>query len=387
MSSTVALKPVNPNDPGIGPLIMGLTWALTGLAIFTVSARIYYRRRYRSFGSSDDWFMISAVVLQIVYQACITVLVHWGLGKDSTNLTTEELIMTKKWTWVSAPFANLVSLCARISIVIMLIRIFETRKWFKWFLVIFTTVLGIVDILALIFVWVQVTPIEALWNINIPATQHLDPGVQQYASLALQLLYTISDLTYVLFPVIFIWKLNMPMQRKIGFILLMCLSLITMGSALAKVVVVFMRMNATPIAGSTNFRYFNGLVNLLCGVEQCLVIIMGCIPSLRPMAKLRLDWTLLSNIGESLASLVTRSRRKGSSGSLSSREKSSYHDLDLTPKVSDERSISLKVPSIRNSIRNFRKSSNQNLNPEGQIRRTDDFTITYNDEARLKQTV
>ncbi|KAI0009470.1 hypothetical protein F4779DRAFT_581727 [Xylariaceae sp. FL0662B] len=385
MSSTVALKPVDPNDPGIGPTIMGLTWTLTVLAILAVAARFYYRRQYRSFGSADDWIMLAALVLQIVYQACITVLVHWGLGKASTNLTTEELIMTKKWTWISAPFANLVSLCARISIVIMLIRIFETRKWFKWFLIIFTTILGIVDILALLFVWVQVTPIEALWNINVPAKQLLDPGVQQYASLALQLLYTISDLTYVLFPVMFIWKLHMPVARKIGFILLMCLSLITMGAALAKVVVVFMRMNATPIAGSTNFRYFNGLVNLLCGVEQCLVIIMGCIPSLRPMAKLRPNWKLLSDIGESLASLLTtRSRRKGSNGPPSSWAKDvSFDDLEMTPTISEER----PVPSIRNSIRNFRKSSNPSMRANGQIRRTDDFTITYNDATRPKQTV
>ena len=62
-SSPATLPPQHdPNDPGRGPVIVGVTWALTSLSLFVVGLRFYVRRRVLHGLSSDDWLMLLAVV-------------------------------------------------------------------------------------------------------------------------------------------------------------------------------------------------------------------------------------------------------------------------------------------------------------------------------------
>jgi hypothetical protein len=47
---------------GRGPLIMGVTWALSGVCVLIVAARFYVRSSVNGKISSDDWFMLLALV-------------------------------------------------------------------------------------------------------------------------------------------------------------------------------------------------------------------------------------------------------------------------------------------------------------------------------------
>jgi len=138
----------------------------------------------------------------------------------------------------------------------------------------------------------------------------------------------------VLFPVIVIWKLNMTIQRKVAIISLIGLSLITMGIVLTKIVMVLLRLNTPQAATSTVARYFQALTNLVACLEQSLVIIMGCIPTLKLYGHFRLP--SLDDVGSFVASLVPSAwsirSRQGSSYS-SGGEGVSYQDLELAPKV------------------------------------------------------
>jgi hypothetical protein len=95
------------------------------------------------------------------------------------NLTFDpQLIHILKWNWISTTPAILVSILARISVTILLIRVFGNKAWLKWFLIIFTAIQSIVATLVIIFVWVQVSPVEGLWNPFLPA-RRWDPRIQQ----------------------------------------------------------------------------------------------------------------------------------------------------------------------------------------------------------------
>lgn len=54
--------PVNPNDLGRGPMIVGLTWTFTILAMTAVALRIYVRKTVTKALGWDDWIMLVAVV-------------------------------------------------------------------------------------------------------------------------------------------------------------------------------------------------------------------------------------------------------------------------------------------------------------------------------------
>ncbi len=62
MSEPAFPPPVNPDDLGHGPLIVGITWAATGIAIIAVALRFYVRKALVRVIDWDDWIMLVALV-------------------------------------------------------------------------------------------------------------------------------------------------------------------------------------------------------------------------------------------------------------------------------------------------------------------------------------
>lgn len=119
----------------------------------------------------------------------------------------------------------------------------------------------------------------------------------------------ITDLTFVLFPVIFIASLRMPLHRKLGISLLMATTLVATAAAVTKIAIILLVME-----GKIGLTTGHGAsIYITSGIEQSLVIIMGCIPALAPIKKLQLHLKF-SRLGQSILSLVSGgSSRSGSS--------------------------------------------------------------------------
>ena len=101
---------------------------------------------------------------------------------------------------------------------------------------------------------------------------------------------TFSDFTYALFPVIFIWKLNMAVRRKISLILVMCGSIFSMIMSILKTVSLGQVANSA--VGTPDVQYSSSPQLIYGFSEQSVVIIMGCIPTLHAIK--RSDFAKLS---------------------------------------------------------------------------------------------
>lgn len=112
--------------------------------------------------------------------ACQTLAFESGLGKHDAELTFDQLVNVLKWIWVSTTPGILVAIVARISISILLIRIFGSKVWLKYYLIIFTTFQTVVMIVVELIIWLQVSPVEGLWNPMLPA-KRWDPRIEQYS--------------------------------------------------------------------------------------------------------------------------------------------------------------------------------------------------------------
>lgn len=319
-----------------------------------------------------------------------------------------------KWNYMSTTPAVMVSMLARISANILLTRLFSNKRWLKWFLWTFTAFQALCSILLIAFVWGQCKPVEGLWNPLLPA-RRWDPRIQLYTSYVTQskqasgalvekdapstappgpvlltetnaAAFTISDLTYVLFPVIIIWDLHMPLRRRVGLALLMCLSLIT---AVASIMKTVLTPNAEA-ATKPDAQYNASFAVLWSGVEQTLVIILGCIAPLRAkfIAVMRdhfgwLGTGLVGMVTSSKLSSPTRSARAGRSGYSQSTtgefdKKQTYNFTMETQKQSRGSSNS----SSQGSGHELTVSMREPVRPpatlgNGQIARTDDFIVTY----------
>jgi hypothetical protein len=112
----------------------------------------------------------------------ISVAFHYGLGKHDYDFTSfDEMVTVLKWSWIQMIPGCCTSILARISAAILLINIFGVRRWFRMYLLILTPLQTIGAIVVILVNWLQVSPVEGLWNPTI-AVRHLDSRVALYTA-------------------------------------------------------------------------------------------------------------------------------------------------------------------------------------------------------------
>lgn len=165
--------------------IKSVTWILAVIAVGTVAFRLYLRRKFNVTCTAEEWLMVAAVIFHIVFQACVTLQCDYGLGLPLQAMSMDQIIQLSKWIWISATFSNIASVLARISITVMLVRIFGTRKWFKMLMISFTTIQGVLAVVNVICIWAQATPVEGLWDQRVRQSIW-NPMIQQVIATILQ---------------------------------------------------------------------------------------------------------------------------------------------------------------------------------------------------------
>jgi hypothetical protein len=334
------------SDPGLGPSIMGTTWGLTVLAALCVGLRIFARAKIIKNIGLDDYLMLVAICLQFCWLGFVHAACSWGLGKPPQAFMADIDAFKKVqfFSWIAMSFGTSVSVMARVSIAVLLARIFSLKLLFKWFIITFTTLTALNGIVSIILSWLYVTPVQAVWDPTVTPTSQWDPRVSGYSAFVLQgrviiphaydaiskqekeiltylhikVFYAFTDLTFSVLPVIMVWKLHLPFRRKLGLIIVLSLGMVTLAAALTKIaIVVITTFNTSSGGGGTN--YFQGIVYLTSSIEQAMVIIMGCTPVYPALAAL--DLGRLRSVSSSLVSVL---RRKRSNSNFSSEKYDSY---------------------------------------------------------------
>ncbi|MCJ1375681.1 hypothetical protein MMC20_006918 [Loxospora ochrophaea] len=126
-------------------------------------------------------------------------------------------------------------------------------------------------------------------------------------------------------------------------------------------------------------------------VEQNLVVIMGCVPPLRAVSKIQ--FPKLRSLGQSLIRIIsiTRSSRTESSSRFhDGSERSTYQHLEL--KDSHKQPYKESTPSSRDKDFFVAEVEPTNRNVaklpgNGEIQRTDDYTVSYGRPTEPQQNV
>lgn len=87
------------------------------------------------------------------------------------------MINVLKWTWISLVPGVLVATTARISISLLLIRLFGVHEWFKWFLICFTSLQTVAGLVIIPVTWAQTTPVSGLWDVYNPNVVSWNPAI------------------------------------------------------------------------------------------------------------------------------------------------------------------------------------------------------------------
>ncbi|KAK8024451.1 hypothetical protein PG993_012517 [Apiospora rasikravindrae] len=376
--TTTFPPPVNPNDPGIGPLMIGFMWTFTSLAMIAIALRLYVRVFIVEKLGLDDWFMIVAGIFQLAYQACMTKAYQWGLGMDSMNLTYDPQITNiLKWNLIGSIPGIVVAICARISIATLLIRLFGGRKWFKWYLIVFTTLQSATAAATEMLYCLQTDPIEGFWNPMIPA-RRLDPMIAKVLWMTGQTLFTVADLSYVILPVSFIWKLKMPLHRKIPLMALICMSIFTAVASIMRTILV------QEAVGQAEAMQGVARMFLWANLETTFTIIMGCLPILPKLFQQeRFNFVIIKSYVQTVFNRTIRSFHQGTRRSQQAQDAkhNGYHGLESVK--TDKHHMAALAPDSpphKPALGPNTTCSSREPNfsdAAGDITRTDQFMVSY----------
>ena len=123
-------------------------------------------------------------------------------------------------------------------------------------------------------IWImQCQPIHAAWdNRGICMSREAKEGV----ILAQAIISVISDFAFAVFPILFLWRVQIDLKTKIGLWILMGLGLITGACCLVRTV---LNGQSVPLDGT-----YDGIINWLWRLFEVQIgIIAACIPTLRPL--------------------------------------------------------------------------------------------------------
>lgn len=122
-------------------------------------------------------------------------------------------------------------------------------------------------------------------------------------------LCTFSDIAFVVIPVAIIWRMNLELSRRIGLIVLMAVSLFTAAASIAKTI---FAISEVPIGYDTQYKSSLSLLWIM--LESACVILLGCVPPLRPLlTTVQQRWLRIRSLGTGSATASIHTWRKGDS--------------------------------------------------------------------------
>ncbi|KAI1381212.1 integral membrane protein [Hypoxylon crocopeplum] len=387
--------PTEPLDRGLSSkaeILLALTWFFIAFAIQAVVLRLYLRRKFTQVFTLDDWIMLLALCIHILFQTFLTLTSVTGFGYPMQTMTIQQIIDMSKWAWATVPVNILANLTARLSIAIMLVKIFSVRRWFKWLIILYTALMITLGLANFLFVFFQASPFPASWDFRLAADWRL-PHLPHNTLIFTQLiLFILSDFLYAFFPVFFIWKLNMATRQKLGLMVVMAGSFVTMGAAIGRAVIVSDTLNGSTEVNAedgTNpdkvFVTF-GVTSLLASIEVSLLIILGSLPKLRVITKL----SLFENISSSLSSMMSKLWPATRYSTSKSRSNQDYVSSDVELNKANIRPVpshpvGFHSSSVTAGSTNPGRSSGHH-EQEDRIRVTEGYAVVYDPKSQKPRT-
>ncbi|KAF3482206.1 uncharacterized protein GIQ15_04965 [Arthroderma uncinatum] len=183
---------------------------IAGLSVALRLVGRYLRDGFRA----DDWTILGALVIAIVFTVVHNMGIGYGLGKHGVDIPEADKIEAFKLLLAAQILFKLVLGLAKLSILFLYLRIFVVNKYFRWAcisLIVFTSLATIAYVFPTIF---QCRPLAAFWDRRIPHKCMNDLGIW----LSYALINIITDILILALPIYQIVRLNLEFRDKIALI-------------------------------------------------------------------------------------------------------------------------------------------------------------------------
>lgn len=263
-------------DRGSVVLIVG--WTECAITSLFVIGRIYNRLNKRGSLGADDWLIILAFLLALIFMCITTPEVNYGTGRHVQFLTHEQRINSAKLDWISQAFHIMSTGVAKISIVIFIRQILGKERSSMWFLYIMVFLLFVAKILAVAFIFGQCSPTAALWDPSLADTASCwDPKIQQRFCYFTACFSIFSDFVLAIFPATIIRKLQVEWRLKLSLMFYMGLGIFASIASIIKTI----HINSLSSRNDYTYETVDFIIWMMTG--QFCIIIAACIPPMRSL--------------------------------------------------------------------------------------------------------
>ncbi|TLD11300.1 hypothetical protein PgNI_06485 [Pyricularia grisea] len=262
-----------------GLLIGGFT-ALLLMVIIVILLRIYVRAWMARDVKADDYLIFAAAAFNVSIFAVSMQAVHYGFGKHIWKVATTPTDIFEIYAKIyrlTIPFAVIFKLSfilTKLSIVVSLLSVFGTNRLLRN-VMITTAVVSTAATFSVMMIYVfQCSPIPAGWDLNLVFDARCFSVVT--LSQAGSWVIIVTDLIFCVFPMPYLWRLNMPLKKRIALCGIFAIGLV----ACAATVMRFLASTNKMLIDTT----YEGAKALGWSyIESSLGIICASVPSLAPL--------------------------------------------------------------------------------------------------------
>ncbi|KAJ5542362.1 hypothetical protein N7461_008365 [Penicillium sp. DV-2018c] len=337
-------------------------WVFTGLAMAAVALKLFARIDRKRFGW-DDFFIFFSLGLSIIATAFVSYSATLGLGRHTAAVIAEHGVEGYEkatfWQILAFPFNIGAFSYPNISIAILIVDLLDPNPLRARLLYAMVTLQVLSAMVSVFLVFFQCNPASTPWDLAAGGTCW-SPDVLDGFLYWVSAWTTVTDIILAIVPISAFLKLQMPYSTKASICVMMGLTLLSAIVTIVKAVYLKLFSDHTD-------PLFKVVPLILWGlVEQNVVIIAACLPTIRPLFR-KVFWS-----------------RNGSSGRGTSRSGTGFggshlHSTKQTCSSGELFAGEMPLDDIKHPCYDAASSSSQHA-----IWRTREFTVESDEERFLE---
>ncbi|KAK3319879.1 hypothetical protein B0T19DRAFT_478915 [Cercophora scortea] len=247
------------------------------LPIIAVALRFYARRLQPTKLAWDDWLIIPGLMFTVGLNLTVIIGVYVAnLGGHKTAATSRDtIIASNKVSWAIELLNVPAIILVKSSIVMFYSRIFQAQG--RVFLVVVWALLILIGLrisffFAAIF---KCVPIQNIWLVNTPGHNGCSEYILDYQVSAIS--NAVTDFLILIVPIPFVWRMRLPLRKRIGVIGIFLLGGFTVVAAILRVY--FFQSVGNKI--SQGLTDTTSPVFYWTAIENSIAVICACLPLMR----------------------------------------------------------------------------------------------------------
>ncbi|KAJ5086587.1 hypothetical protein NUU61_007894 [Penicillium alfredii] len=262
---------------GMSVAILVVSWAETFVGLTFLTLRFVSNWKFVGRFRWDFAIASLTVLTESTAQIFLQLSVNAGMGQHIAVLSDTQRVAALHWGWVFQLLAIGASMLGKLAILAFLMQVRGRHASKPWLLIILGVLIFAVNITVMGTILGQCSPMEKLWDDSLPGT--CDPGrlMNQNYSFFQASFNTFADAALATYPVHLFWKLQMKLRIKIALSILMGLGWIAAVCSAVKC------YELKALTETTDITYAQASLLIWASTEAWIVIVVGCVPPIRPL--------------------------------------------------------------------------------------------------------